>query len=108
MRVEEFSTGYYVAEMYVESGGDVPRVNDEDYRELQYEVHEAGSGEQDIVFQLDEQLFVVEPSRDIPTDVVALPEGIIENTFIKHPPALRQLRVPKPWFFEFLKEPKLV
>lgn len=107
MRVEELSSGYYITELYIEPGEEQPRVNDHNYRDLQYEVHHAGSDEQGIVFQVDGTIFPVEPSRDIPTEVLTLPEELMEHTRVKNPPARRGIMVPKPWFMKFLKEPNI-
>lgn len=107
MRIEELSSGYYITECYVEPGEEKPQVNDHDYRELQYEVHEAGSDEQYIMFQMDGTFFEVEPATNIPNETLALPEEILELTKVKHPPARRGIMVPKPWMFKFLKEPNI-
>lgn len=105
MVLEEFSTSYYLTELYVEMGKENAKVNDQYYRDLQYEIHHTGSVEQEILFQLDGVFFAVEPSRNIPTGVIELPNELIENTSIKNPPTLRGLMLPKPWFYQFLKEP---
>lgn len=107
MRVEVFSTEYYMTEMYVEEGEGRPRVNDQDYRDLQYEVHEAGVDEQGIVMQMDEIYFEVEPSRNTPTHVLELPQEALDNTRIRNPPARRRVMLPRPQFYRFLREPNI-
>lgn len=107
MRVEPFSTGYYLTELYVESGEEKPRINDHSYRGLQYEVHDPGDDEQGILFQMDGALFAVEPSKEVPIDTLAVPQGMIEHTTIRNPPTRREIMVPKPWTFQFLKDPDM-
>lgn len=106
MKVEELGSGYYITEAYVETGTNIPTVNDYDYRELQYEVHKAGSDEQSIIVQLDNVFFEIEPSESVPTDVLYLPESALEKTHIKNPPTRRGLMIPKPWFYKYLREPE--
>lgn len=102
MRVDEFSEGYYITEAYIEIGTNTPTVNDYDYRELQYEVHEAGSRVQGIVVELENVFLPIEPSQDVPTDVLSIPEGTLEKLRITNPPARRELMIPKPWFYKYL------
>lgn len=105
MRVEPLSSGYYLTELYVETGVDAPRINDHNYRELQQTVHRPGSEEWDIIFHVDSAYFTVEPSRSIPVDTVALPEEAIEMLRVANPPSLKEILIPKPWLFRYLREP---
>jgi len=100
MLVEEFSSGYYSTEVYVEPGEGAPSINDSDYRDLLYEVFPPGEHEGMILFQLDEHFFPIEPSRGVATNVLELPEEVMEVTRVNRPPQARMVLVPKPWFAE--------
>lgn len=107
MRVEEFSTGYYLAQVFVEPGSERPRINSHDYQDLQKAVHETGGKEQEVLFQCDGFAFPVEPSRSLPTDTLKLPEEAIGKVNIANPPSRKIVRVPKAWMHRFLKVPDI-
>lgn len=102
MLVEEFSSGYYLTQAYVEPGSPRPQINDESYRDLQHELFPPGKHEDAILFQLDNKIFNIEPSRKVPSGVFEVPETELEGTRIRNPPSQREIMVPKPWMIEFL------
>lgn len=103
MYVEDFSSGYYFIECYIEPGWEIPQINDHDYRKFQHQIHDPGSIEQGIYFQIDGIFFMVEPSRHVPTQVLKIPEGVLEYTKVKNPPTRRGIKIPKPWMFKYLR-----
>lgn len=106
MWIDELSSGYYVTEMYVESGNETAVINDETYRDFQYEIGTPGTGD-DVIFALDGVWFPVMPSKEVPFDTLTVSDDLIDATRIKHPPTRREIMVPKPWFAELLKRPDL-
>lgn len=105
MRIERLSSGYYLTELYVEAGGEAPQINDYNYRDLQFEVHHAGDADREIVFQVDGTFIPVEPSENVPIDVVELPKVALEKLQVKNPPARREIMIPEGWMLQFLRGP---
>lgn len=104
MLVEDYSTGYYVTEVMVEPHDrDVPCINDEAYRTLQFEIYDGPDehGER-VMFKLEDYTFEVEPHTGTPSCVLNLPLDLIEETRIRHPPARRPAFVVKPWAMDYV------
>lgn len=104
MEVNQFSRAYFQTQVYVEPGEHVATINDDDYRDLLYEIYPPGQKQQRIIFQLDEHYFEVEPSRKVAANVLELPARIMNETRVSRPPEARGVLVPKPnqanWMYE--------
>lgn len=103
MLVEEFNNGYYLTEVYVEpTKGNIAVVNEENYRDIQYELYPAGEHGKEIMFKIEEEYVSVEPDRGAPNRTLQLPNTLIDDLRVRNPPKRKQVLIPKPWMVRFL------
>lgn len=97
---EEFSTGYYIGRVYIELYDGEHAVMDRDqHEETNEHVYATGEGvervDQPLVVKVDESHFPVLGADDVPTDTLALPDVVLEETRIESPPVVKEVLVAK-------------
>lgn len=97
---EEFSTAYFIGQLYVEA-------HDGDHAVLDREQHEAANEQiyatdepierldHPLVMKLDELHFPVFATEAVPVDTLALPDDYLKTSGIDNPPTLREVLVAK-------------
>ena len=96
---EQFSSGYYLGRLYVEpSESEAAAIAQSQHEEVNQQLY-AGDGiertDLPLVMKLENTHFTVYGDERVPADTVAMPEGLVEETRIENPPALREVFLAK-------------
>lgn len=103
MHLEVFSAGQYHTEMFIENdGGEVPRINHEDYSDIQYRLYEAGEHENRVLVKVENVYLPVKADSEVECNVLALPDEVMDKLTIRNPPARRDVFVQAPWMVDMV------
>lgn len=96
---EEFSSGYYFGRLYVEPfDGDRALMQREQHERVNERLYASGEGverlDAPLVMKLDNRHFPVHGEEGIPSDTLAVPEGLVDDGF-RSPPTLREVLLAK-------------
>jgi hypothetical protein len=97
---EEFSSSYYVGQLYIEPTNREHAVMERGQHEAANElVYTTGEGvervDHPLIVKLNDTHFPVFGAKDIPTDTLGLPDAVLEATQVDAPPTLRSVLVAK-------------
>lgn len=97
---EEFSAGYYLGRLYVEThDGDRALMHREQHERANRQVYATGEGierlDSPLVMKLDDRHFPVHGAPTVPADTLAVPEPLVEPTRTDRLPALREVLLAK-------------
>ncbi|TYL40067.1 hypothetical protein CV102_00345 [Natronococcus pandeyae] len=97
---EVFSRSYYLGRLYVTpTDEDHALMHDEQHERINEEVYTTGDGlerlDAPLVMKLESQHFAVHGDEAVPTNTLALPEPMLENTEIRNPPSLREVMLAR-------------
>ncbi|ELY58986.1 DUF5802 family protein [Natronolimnohabitans innermongolicus] len=93
---EVFSRSYYLGRLYVTpTDGDHALMHSDQHERINEEVYATGAGlerlDAPLVMKLESQHFAVHGDESVPTNTLAVPEGMLEGTDIRNPPSLREV-----------------
>lgn len=93
---ERLSSSYYIGQLYVASTEDDHALMQHDQHEqANADVYATGEGinrlDFPLVMKLDTVHFPVFADETVPKDTLALPDTVLAETTIKHPPVLREV-----------------
>ncbi|MFC4436584.1 MULTISPECIES: DUF5802 family protein [Natrialbaceae] len=97
---EVFSRSYYLGRLYVTpTDGDHALMHDEQHERINEEVYTTGEGlerlDAPLVMKLESRHFPVHGDEAVPTNTLALPESMLEDTAIRNPPSLREVMLAR-------------
>ncbi|TMT85708.1 hypothetical protein E2L06_03510 [Haloterrigena sp. H1] len=93
---EVFSRGYYLGRLYVTpTDGHRALMHSEQHERINEAVYATGDGlerlDTPLVMKLETSHFPVHGADDVPTNTLALPEPMLEDTDVRNPPSLREV-----------------
>ena len=93
---ERLSSGYYVGQLYVAPNENTHALMQPDQHEqANAAVYATGEGidrlDRPLVMKLDTVHFPVFADETVPTDTLELPDPVLAETTIEHPPTLREI-----------------
>lgn len=93
---EVFSRGYYLGRLYVTpTDGSRALMHSDQHERVNEELYATGQGlerlDAPLVMKLESQHFPVHGGEDVPTNTLAVPEELLEDTRIRNPPSLREV-----------------
>lgn len=97
---DEFSAGYYVAELFIELSDYEYAVLDHDqYQKFNKQIYTTGEGVERVdlplVMKVDKNHFPVFSTNNVPKDTLAVPDGILEATRIDNLPTAKEVLIAK-------------
>lgn len=97
---EQFSSGYYLGRLYVESQDtDAATMCRAQHERVNRQLYADGEGlsrtDFPLVMKLDSRHFPVHGDERVPADTLAVPPEILDDTTIRNPPALREVFLAK-------------
>ena len=93
---EVFSQSYYLGRLYVTpTDGDRALMHSEQHERINEEVYATGEGlerlDAPLVMKLESSHFPVHGDDAVPTNTLAVPEPMLEDTDVRNPPSLREV-----------------
>ncbi|ADB59488.1 hypothetical protein Htur_0590 [Haloterrigena turkmenica DSM 5511] len=93
---EVFSRSYYLGRLYVTpTDGDRALMHSEQHERINEEVYATGDGlerlDAPLVMKLESSHFPVHGDDAVPTNTLAVPEPMLEDTDVRNPPSLREV-----------------
>ncbi len=93
---EVFSGSYYLGRLYVTpTDRQHALIHDEQHERLNEEVYTTGEGverlDAPLVMKLESQHFPVHGDSAVPTNTLALPQSMLEDTDVRSPPSLQEV-----------------
>ena len=93
---EVFSRSYYLGRLYVTpTDGDHALMDSKQHERINEELYARGDGierlDRPLVMKLESQHFSVHGNDAVPTNTLALPEPMLEDTDVRNPPSLREV-----------------
>ncbi|MFD1563823.1 DUF5802 family protein [Haloarchaeobius amylolyticus] len=93
---EVFSRSYYLGRLYVTpTDSEHALMHSEQHEQLNEELYATGDGlerlDTPLVMKLETRHFPVHGADDVPTNTLALPESMLEETDVRNPPSLREV-----------------
>lgn len=97
---EEFSAGYYVGQLYIKPyAGDHAVMARSQHVEANEQVYATGETidqlNHPLVMKVDQHHVPVFAAEDISTDMLGLPDDVLEAIRVGHPPTLKEVLVAK-------------
>lgn len=93
---EVFSRSYYLGRLYVTpTDGDRALMHSDQHERINEEVYATGDGlerlDTPLVMKLESHHFPVLGDEAVPTNTLALPESMLDETDVRNPPSLREV-----------------
>ncbi len=93
---EVFSRGYYLGRLYVTpTDGSRALMHSDQHERVNEELYATGEGlerlDAPLVMKLESRHFPVHGGEDVPTNTLAVPEELLEDTRVRNPPSLREV-----------------
>lgn len=93
---EVFSRSYYLGRLYVTpTDGTHALMHEAQHEHINEAVYTTGEGverlDAPLVMKLESQHFPVHGDETVPTNTLALPESMLDDTDIRNPPSLREV-----------------
>jgi hypothetical protein len=97
---EAFSRGYYLGRMYVQPSDDDRAAMDRSQHErVNEQLYAEGEGverlDRPLVMKLDTSHFAVHGDEAVPSNTLAVPTGLLDETRVRNPPTLREVLLAK-------------
>lgn len=97
---ERFSDGYYLGRLYLEeSDSGEPKMCREQHRRVNRDLYASGEGiertDLPLVMKVGRRHVAVAGEDGVPADTLAVPEGVLEDADVHHPPDLREVFLAK-------------
>lgn len=97
---EEFSAGYYIGQLYVESyDGDHAIMDSEQHEAANEQIYDSGDSierrDHPLVMKIEQCHIPVFAADDLPTDTLGLPKNVLASTRIDNPPTVKEVLVAK-------------
>lgn len=104
---ESFSRGYYLGRLYVEPRDcDRAAMDRTQHERVNEQLYADGEGlerlDRPLVMKLDSSHFTVHGDESVPSDTLAVPEGLLEETRFRNPPTLAEVLLAKAEYAEQL------
>jgi len=97
---ERFSEGYYLGRLYLaESDSGEPKMCRRQHERVNRELYASGEGVErtdlPLVMKVGRRHVAVAGEDDVPADTLAVPESVLDDADVHHPPDLREVFLAK-------------